>query len=170
MIKARRLAALSTLFALSTAWTAPLDLDAGLRAAIYDDNYDLGVGGELGAVVPAGPKWDLGLHLNYTHFASKTIRADADEFGGYVAAYFLPAFDQSFSVRLGPHIGYSHIESHFLDLGMDAMVVFKVAPQTKFYATFVPSYLVGENGQQLTRIGFGVEYGVGGEGAAPSGN
>lgn len=170
MIKARHLAALSTLFVLSAAWAAPLDLDAGLRAAIYDDDYDLGVGGSLGVVTSAAPKWDLGLHLNYTHFASKTIREDADEFGAYVVAYFLPAIDQGFALRLGPHIGYSKIESHFLDLGLDAMVVFKVAAQTKFYATFVPSYLVGENGQQLFRIGFGVEYGVGGDGPAPSGN
>jgi len=149
---------------------APLDLDAGLRAAVYDDNYKLGVGMELGAVASVAPRWDLGLHLNYTGFESKTMRPDTREFGGYAAAYFLPAVDQAFSLRVGPHIGYSRIESNFLDLGADAMVVFTVAPGTKFYAAFVPSILIGDNSHSLFRIGFGVEYGVGGPGPATTGD
>jgi hypothetical protein len=161
MIGPLRMLVMSTLAA--SAWAAPLDLDAGLRAAIYDDNYKLGVGGELGAVTSMTASADLGLHLNYTHFAPKTDTwTAADEFGVYAAWYFRPALDQGFSLRIGPHVGYAHIKDHYLDLGGDLMAVFGATPSTSFYATFVPSYLlIGENSQSLVRIGFGVEYHTG---------
>jgi hypothetical protein len=73
MFNARRLAALSSFLCMTAAaaWTAPMDLDLGLRASIYDDNYDLGLGGEIGAVVAAAPAWDKGLHLNNNPFNTK---------------------------------------------------------------------------------------------------
>ncbi|HKP97098.1 MAG TPA: hypothetical protein VJ385_15215 [Fibrobacteria bacterium] len=165
MIQARRLAALLPLLCafIPARAASPLDLDAGLRAAIHDDNYKLGVGGELGAVSPATPVWDLGLHLNYTHFTSKVPEAigDVDEWGGYVTAYFKPAIDQGFSLRLGPHVGYAKIGSSYLDVGGDVMAVFKATPVLSFYGAFIPSWMVGSGGQALVRIGLGLEYNTG---------
>lgn len=136
-----------------------LDYDAGLRASIYDDNYKLGVGGELGAVAGVAPNWDIGLHLNYSHFAPKTETWTAtEEFGGYVTAYFLPSIDQPFTLRLGPHAGVTKIRNTFVDLGGDIMAVFQVMPKTRFYANFVPSFLIGKDSQSIFRVGIGVEY------------
>ncbi|MDB5050014.1 MAG: hypothetical protein JWO30_3085 [Fibrobacteres bacterium] len=167
MIKARRLAALLPFLGLALALVptraiAGVDLDGGVRAAIFDENYKLGVGGELGVIAPAAALWDLGLHLNYTHFKSKTETLDdATELGGYVAAYYKPALDQGFSLRLGPHIGYSELEGHFLDLGGDVMAVFKITPALSFYGAFIPSFLIGSDTQSLFRIGLGLEYHTG---------
>jgi hypothetical protein len=148
----------------------PLDLNAGLRAAIYDENYKLGYGLELGLVQNLSPVFDLGLHLNYTRFNEKTPEwGDTDELGGYATAYYIPTLaDQPFEARLGPHVGGTRVdESWHLDLGGDAMVLFKVADMTKFYAAFIPSYLVGKESQGLIRIGFGIEYRLSG-GASPA--
>ena len=163
MIYARRLAALFPLLCLAVIPARAVDLDAGLRASIYDDNYKLGVGGELGAVKSLSPAWDMGLHLNYSHFTSKAPQsvASVNEYGGYVAVYFLPAIDQGFSLRIGPHIGYSKIENHFLDLGGDAMAIFKATPTLSFYGAFIPSFLIGKGGESLFRVGLGVEYSTG---------
>lgn len=165
MINARRTAALFSCLCLPLlpSRAAAVDLDAGLRAAIYDDTYKLGVGGELGLVAPAAPLWDLGLHLNYTSFTSKVpeTAGDETELGGYVTAYYKPAIDQGFSLRLGPHIGYAKIGSNYLDLGGDAMAVFQASPVLNFYGAFIPSWMIGSNGQSLFRIGFGVEYRMG---------
>jgi hypothetical protein len=137
--------------------------DLGLRADIYDENYELGVGGELGAIVPSGDNWDFGLHLNYTHFAPQTENWEAaDEFGGYVAAYWKPKIDQAFWLRIGPHLGYSHVVGHYADLGGDVMAVFKTTPALDFYAAFIPSFFVGEHPQAMVRIGLGLEYHAGG--------
>lgn len=148
---------------------APVDLDAGLRAAIWNDNYKLGVGGELGAVAELG-KVDLGLHLNYTHFSTKNLTfSDVDEMGGYVALYLLPPIDQSFTLRIGPHVGASYIEKTFLDLGGDLDAIFQVNPKFSFYAAFVPAYIIdfkGEDSEALVRIGLGIEFHPGG--AAPA--
>jgi hypothetical protein len=138
-------------------------LDLGLRASIYDENYELGVGGELGAIASAGEAWDLGLHLNYSHFAAQTENwTSAEEFGGYVAAYFKPRIDQAFWLRLGPHLGYSHVVDHYLDLGGDVQAVFKTTPALDFYAAFVPSFFIGEHSQAMIRIGLGLQYRAGG--------
>jgi hypothetical protein len=136
-----------------------MNLDLGLRASIYDENYKLGVGGELGAVTAAAPGWDLGMHLNYSHFAPKTDTWDpANEFGAYVALYFKPQIDQAFWLRIGPHAGYSHILYNYLDLGADVMAVFKASPSLDFYGAFIPSFFVGKAGQSLIRIGLGLEF------------
>jgi hypothetical protein len=169
MIKACRLTALLPflcLAALAPKATA-IDLDLGLRASIYDENYKLGVGGELGAIVSATANMDLGLHLNYTSFRTKTETIDdANEFGGYVTAYFHPAIDQGFSLRIGPHIGYSAIGSSdnresYLDLGGDVMAVFKATNTLNFYAAFIPAFMIGPDPQSLIRIGFGLQYSMG---------
>jgi len=133
--------------------------DLGLRADIYDDNYKLGVGGELGAIVPANDDWDFGLHLNYGHFEPQHDGLSAtDELGAYVAAYWKPKIDQAFWLRLGPHVGYSHVADHYVDLGGDAMAVFKTTPALDFYAVVVPSFFIGKNSQAMTRIGLGLQY------------
>ena len=133
--------------------------DLGLRADIYDENYKLGVGGELGAVVSANDAWDLGLHLNYSHFAPQTENwTAAEEAGGYVAAYFKPKIDQAFWLRLGPHVGYSHVVDHYLDLGGDVEAVFQTTPALDFYAAFIPSFFVGKDSQAMVRIGLGLQY------------
>jgi hypothetical protein len=133
--------------------------DAGLRADIFDDNYKLGVGAELGVITPVNDGWDFGLHLNYGHFEAQTEGLDAaDEFGGYVALYWKPKIDQAFWLRLGPHVGYSFVVNHYLDLGGDAMAVFKTTPTLDFYAVVVPSFFVGKNAQAMTRIGLGLQY------------
>jgi hypothetical protein len=133
--------------------------DAGLRADIFDDNYKLGVGGELGVIAPANAGWDFGLHLNYNHFEAQTDGwKAAEEFGGYVALYWKPQIDQAFWLRLGPHVGYSHIVNHYVDLGGDAMAVFKTSPSIDFYAVVVPSFFVGKGAQAMTRIGLGLEF------------
>jgi hypothetical protein len=150
----------------------PLDLNAGLRAAIYDENYKLGYGLELGLLQNLSPVFDVGLHLNYTRFNEKTPEwGDTDEMGGYVTAYYIPTLaDQPFEARLGPHIGGTRVvESWHLDLGGDAMVLFQVADKTKFYAAFIPSYLIGKESQGLIRIGFGIEYRLSGSAATPAG-
>jgi hypothetical protein len=169
MIKACRLTALLPflcLAALAPKATA-IDLDLGLRASIYDENYKLGVGGELGVIMPATAAIDLGLHLNYTNFRAKTETfVDATELGGYVTAYFHPAIDQGFSLRLGPHIGYSALgnsdnRESYLDLGGDVMAVFQATPMFSFYAAFIPSFLIGPDSQSLIRIGLGLQYSMG---------
>jgi hypothetical protein len=171
MINARRLAALLPFLCLAlipARAIAGADLDAGLRAAIFDDNHKLGVGGELGVVVPASASWDLGLHLDYTGFTSKIPETvdDATELGGYVAAYFKPVLDQGFSLRLGPHVGYSHLagqptQGHYVDLGGDVMAVFKISQAFSFYGAFIPSFLIGSDTQSLFRIGLGLEFHTG---------
>ncbi len=143
--------------------SGPIDYDAGLRAVIYDDLYKLGLGAEVGAVSGLNPNWDVGLHLNYTHFRPKTESWPAiSEYGGYVTAYYLPTLDQDFSLRLGPHIGYAHVYDSYLDIGGDLMAVFKLNPTTSLYANFVPSYFLGSNSQALVRVGLGVHYRTGG--------
>lgn len=134
-------------------------LDLGLRASIYDENYELGVGGNLGIIATAGEKWDLGAHLNYAHFAPQSANWDAaEEIGGYLAAYYKPKIDQAFWLRLGPHLGYAYLVDHYVDLGADVMAVFKVARQWDFYAAFVPGYHIGADSQPMIRIGLGLEY------------
>lgn len=164
MIPARALcllAALPAVLPLPAAALGPLDVDGGLRAAIYDDNYDLGVGGTLGLVQNIGAKSDLGLHLNYTRFTAKTVGwTDINEFGAYVTAYFVPTLtNQPFEMRLGPHVGASVIdESWHADLGGDVSVVFLASPSTRFYANFAPAYVLGENSGGLIRIGLGLQF------------
>jgi hypothetical protein len=139
---------------------APMDLDLGLRASIYDENYKLGLGGEIGAVVPVTALWDMGLHLNYSIFRSKIESLEStDEFGGYLAGYYKPSIDQAFSLRIGPHIGYAHIVDNYLDVGADLMAVFKIKPGMSFYTAFIPSFMIGENTQSLFRVGLGMEFG-----------
>lgn len=171
MIPARALCLLAA-FALPAAAAGPLDLDGGLRASIYNDNYKLGVGASLGLVQNLGPKFDLGLHLNYSHFTAKTVDwDDINEYGGYLTAYFIPTLaDQPFELRLGPHAGASYLgEFWYADLGGDAMAVFKINDMTKFYAAFIPAYFLGEDSGGMIRIGFGVEYRLShGSGAAPA--
>jgi hypothetical protein len=138
-------------------------LDLGLRAAIYDENYELGVGAELGVIAASSETWDFGLHLNYTRFEPQTENwTAANEFGGYVAAYWKPKIDQAFWLRLGPHLGYSYLVDHYADLGGDVMAVFKTTPALDFYAAFIPSFFVGEHPQAMVRIGLGLEYHAGG--------
>lgn len=166
MPSARRLAVLSCFLcafpAARAALAAPMDLDVGLRASIYDENYKLGLGGEIGAVVNTTPKWDMGLHLNYTRFRPKTDAWDAaNEFGGYLSFYYKPEIDQGFRLRIGPHVGYANIENHYLDLGADVMAVFDIKPGMKFYGAFIPCFMIGEEGQSLIRIGLGMEFGPG---------
>ncbi|MEO7427564.1 MAG: hypothetical protein ABI036_20435 [Fibrobacteria bacterium] len=167
MLNARRLAALLPFLCLAAAplrvSAGPVDLDAGLRASIYDDNYNLGVGGELGLVFPSASAWDFGLHLNYSHFDSKVpeILKDLSEYGGYAAAYFKPTMNQAFSMRLGPHLGYAYIAVHYVDVGGDAVVLFKATPSLTFYSAFIPSFMIGKDGQTLVRIGLGLEYNAG---------
>jgi hypothetical protein len=160
----RRTALLAFLCLLPIAASAaPLALDAGLRASIYDENYKLGVGGELGAIAALSDGMDIGAHFNYSHFAPKTEnRTAADEFGGYAALYFKPKFDQAFWLRIGPHLGYSRVVNDYVDLGGDAMAVFKATPTLDFYGAFIPSYFIGKGGQTLIRIGLGIEYRTGG--------
>lgn len=179
MIPARALrlmASLSALLPLTAAALGPLDVDGGFRAAIYDDNYKLGVGGTLGLVQNLGPKSDLGLHLNYTRFRAETVGwSDINEYGFYVGAYYVPTLaNQPFEVRLGPHVGASLVdESWHADLGGDASVVFQTSDRTRFYATFIPAYFLGDHGGGFIRLGFGVQYRLsGGEsaGTAPDGS
>ena len=164
MSLARRLAALSSLVlsAATASLAASMDLDVGLRASIYDENYKLGLGAEIGAVVPTTPLWDMGLHLNYSRFRPKIDNLDAaDEFGGYLAFYYKPALDQGFSLRIGPHLGYANIVDHYVDVGADAMAVFKIKPGMSFYGAFIPSFMIGEETQSLFRVGLGMEFGPG---------
>lgn len=134
--------------------------DVGLRASIWDDNYKLGIGGELGAIAPASANWDFGLHLDYSYFAPQHEDAldPVNELGGYVAAYYKPKIDQAFWLRIGPHIGYSHADDHNLDLGGDVQAVFKATPGMDFYATVIPSFFVGPNSQPMIRIGLGAQF------------
>jgi hypothetical protein len=165
-----RLLPLLTLAFLPAA-AATLDLDGGLRASIWNDNHKLGVGGELGAIAGLG-KVDLGLHLNYSHFASKNPSfSDVDELGGYVALYLLPPLDQTFQLRVGPHVGAAYLDKTFLDVGGDLAVVFQVSPAMRFYADFVPAYFIdfkGSDSEALVRVGLGLEFRLGAAAAAPT--
>ncbi len=147
----------------SPAMAHSMTLDAGLRASIYDDNYNLGTGGELGLLVPASPAWDFGLHLNASHYASKLPETigSTNEYGGYVTAYYKPSIDQFFSMRMGPHLGYAKIENDFIDVGGDIMAVLKTTEALDIYVAFIPSFMIGKAGQTLVRIGIGLEYNLG---------
>ena len=162
MIPARVLSLFAAMAAIALpAVAGPLDLDAGLRASIYDDNYKLGVGGSLGLVQNLGPKFDLGLHLNYSRFRAKTVDwDDINELGGYLTAYMVPTLaDQPFSLRIGPHGGAAMLgDDWYGDVGGDVMAVFKIADKTQFYGTFIPSFFIGKESQAMIRIGFGIEY------------
>lgn len=154
-----RLFCLVSMLPLAAAAGAPVAWDLGLRAAIYDENYKAGVGGELGAILSASDGWDLGLHLNYTHFAAKTEHWDSvDEMGGYIGAYYKPKIDQAFWLRIGPHIGYAKVYDHYVDIGGDVMAVFKATPTLDIYGAFIPAFFAGKDGQTLIRVGFGIEY------------
>lgn len=148
-------------FLILPAAAGPLDLDGGLRASIYNDNYKLGVGAELGLIQNLGPKFDLGLHLNYSRFRAKAEGwEDINELGGYVTAYMIPTLaDQPFELRLGPHAGAALLgDDWYADLGGDIMAVFTIADNTRFYGAFIPAYFVGEESGGMIRIGFGIEY------------
>lgn len=163
MLPFRRLALAALLCLAPFLASAAQVWDAGLRADIYDENYELGVGGELGAVATSSETWDFGLHLNYTHFAAQAEGLpNANEVGGYVAAYWKPQIDQAFWLRLGPHVGYAYVVDHYADLGGDAMAVFKTSLAFDFYAAFIPSFFVGKHTQAMVRIGLGLEYHAGG--------
>ncbi len=165
MMNPRRLAASITCLCLAplAAFPAPLNLDLGLRASIYDENYKAGIGGELGLIAAATDGWDLGLHGNYSRFRKKTENfPNANEFGGYVGAYYKPKIDQAFWLRIGPHIGYSKIVENYVDIGGDVMAVFKATPSLDFYGAFIPAFFAGPNGQMLIRVGLGLEYHAGG--------
>jgi len=142
----------------------PVDFDAGFRGVISEEKYDMGLSGELGVITPIDSSWEAGLHLNYTHFRPHTeIGGTADEWGGYVTAYFLPTLDQPFRLRLGPHIGINFMSDDFtsgnsLDLGGDVMAFVPVKNNYKIYACFAPSFIIGSYTQAIYRIGFGVEY------------
>jgi hypothetical protein len=137
----------------------PLDLDGGFRASIWDENYKLGVGGELGMVMGAGPKLDVGAHLNYSHFTHKTMDfPDHDELGGYLTLYFVPLQDDSFRLRLGPHVGGNQLDGWNLDVGGDIAAVFKINDRTLIYGAFIPAYLIGSDSQGIFRVGFGAQY------------
>lgn len=145
-----------------------LDYDAGFRAAIYDENYNLGLGGELGAIANLNSAWDAALHLNYSHYSARTQTwSPADEYGGYLTAYYLPNLDQPFRLRIGPHLGTNYITSTlftnlFLDIGADMMAAIPVAKNFKAYASFSPSFLIGSEMQSIYRIGVGIEFCPGG--------
>lgn len=146
-----------------SAWAAPMDLDAGLRASIWDENYDLGVGGELGLIYPASPAVDLGLHLNYTQYTAKTVDfEDVQEMTAYIGLYFVAYDDGSLRFRIGPHAGGGTFDGWAVDLGGDATAVFKIMEKTSIYATFIPAYIIGANSQGVFKVGFGVEYRIGG--------
>lgn len=150
-----------------------LAADGGFRLAIYDENYKRGLGAELGLVQALGPSFDAGLHLNYTHFAAKTIDwPDRTEAGGYLTAYLRPAIkDQPFEVRLGPHAGAALIaDAWHADLGGDAQVVFRATDRLQIYGAFVPSYMLGEHSQLLVRVGLGVQFALTGERATDTGS
>jgi len=155
-----RSTALAALLCLAPFFAAAAPIgDVGLRADIYDDNYKLGVGGELGIISPLNDDWDIGLHLNYNHFEPQTDGWNAaEELGAYVGAYWKPKIDQAFWLRLGPHVGYSHVVDHYVDVGGDVMAVFKTTPSLDFYAAVVPSFFIGKNSQAMTRIGLGLEF------------
>lgn len=175
MIPARALcllAALPVFLSAPASALGPLDVDGGLRTGIYDENYKLGVGASLSLLQNLGPKSDVGLSLNYLRFRAKTVGwSDINEFGGYVTAYFVPTLtNQPFEVRLGPHLGASMLDGLWhADLGGDASVVFKVSDMARFYAAFIPAYLLGEESGGLIRIGFGLQYRLGGASAPAPG-
>jgi hypothetical protein len=146
----------------TTVSSGSIKLDLGLRASIYDDNYEKGLGGELGMTKGMNSDWVLGLHLNYTYFRAKTELWDpVQEFGGYLTAYYLPKTDLDFSLQLGPHLGFSHVYNNYIDVGGDLMASFQVQPQTHLYVAFVPAFFIGTNSQALIRIGIGAEYNPG---------
>jgi hypothetical protein len=133
--------------------------DAGPRATIYDDNFKMGLGGEFGAINALNSDWDYGAHLNYTYFRPKTTTwTSAQEFGGYGTLYYLPKLDQPYSLRLGPHFGFSYIRDFYLDVGGDLMAYFPVQAQTQFYVAFIPAFFIGKHSQALVRVGIGLEY------------
>jgi len=142
----------------------PVEFDAGFRGVISEEKYDMGLSGELGAIAPVDSKWEVGLHLNYTHFRPHSeTGGTADEWGGYVTAYYLPTIDQPFSLRLGPHIGTNYMSDDFsrglsLDFGGDAMVFVPIKNNFKVYVCFAPSFIIGSYTTSIYRIGFGVEY------------
>lgn len=148
-----------------------LDLDGGLRASIFNDNYKLGVGAELGAVQNFGPKFDMGLHLNYSRFRAKTVDwVDVNELGGYVTAYYIPTLvDQPFEMRIGPHLGGALIKDDwYVDIGGDIAAVFKVGEKLRFYGAFIPGFFIGSESQSLFRVGFGLQYRISDGSAAPA--
>ncbi len=150
-----------SLFALP-AVAASIKLDGGIRTAIYDENYKAGLGGELGLLKPLSEDWDIGLHLNYLHFRIKTENwTPVDEMGGYVTAYIRPKLNLDFSLRLGPHIGFSYVKNPYADLGGDLMAYYGLNPNLDLYAAFIPSFLIGKNSQAMIRIGLGLEYSLG---------
>ena len=156
-----RFAACLSLFIMPV-MAGPWQFDAGLRGSIYDDNYKLGLGGELGLVKGLGADWDLGLHANYSHFRIKTENwTPADEFGGYLTVYYLPKIEQDFSLKIGPHLGYAYIRSHYVDVGGDVKAVVQIVPTTSVYAAFIPGFFVGKNPQALIRVGLGINYSLG---------
>jgi hypothetical protein len=146
----------------SIANAGTLVYDAGVRASIFDENYKLGWGLDAGAVKGIHSDWDAGIHFNYTHYRNKRSNwTPADEIGGRVSAYYLPKVDQIFSVKVGPHFGYSRIRSNYIDIGGDLLLIFKVNPKTQVVAAFIPGLFIGTHSQALVRLGLGMQYNPG---------
>jgi hypothetical protein len=146
----------------ANAGTLPLDIDAGFRVSIYDENYKMGLGGELGLVTPVDSNWSVGLHLNTTLFNAKTKSwDDAYEYGGYITAYYNPHVNQPFTLLLGPHLGFAKIIYHYFDLGADLKALFLINPKMNCYVNFIPAMMVGNNSQSLIRLGLGMQYRMG---------
>ncbi len=165
-ISAFRFVALSVLIGFlgfaTKAQALAMDYDAGLRVSIYDENYKMGLGGELGLIAPVDSNWSLGLHLNATLFRAKTETwVDVNEYGGYITGYYNPHVNQPFTLLLGPHLGYAKIADHNFDLGADLMATFLIKPTLNFYANFVPSMMIGKDSQSLIRFGIGLQYRMG---------
>lgn len=148
----------------------PLDVDGGLRGSIYNDNYKLGLGAQLGLIQALGEKADVGLHLNYSRYRHKTVDfPDFNEFGGYVTLYYDPHIqDQPFEIRLGPHVGGAKLRGGWhVDIGGDAQVLFDVNEKMRAYGAFSPGYVLGANEGGLIRVGLGIQYRLFGGDAAP---
>ena len=154
-----KLPSLAVLALSASAFAGTLDLDGGLRASIWNDNYKLGYGAVAGLIYGMG-KFDAGLHLNYSRFTHKAATAqDENEYGGYLAFYLKPSPHEGMSFRLGPHAGVQMIDDVYLDLAVDAQVNFAINDKTQLYGQFSPGYLlIGPQDGGIFRIVFGVEY------------
>ncbi len=178
-MKLLRIASLFTLVATFTTteaaqgdWT----LEAAAQAIIWDEKYDLGLGGQLGVIRGLSERTDLSVAFQYGYYTPQIpdVNQTVTSYGGLVTYFFAPEIE-GFTPKLGVHVGYSTFSSptvpnaftegdterrHYFQFGGEGQLVFDVGENLKFFTMMSPSYLIGPNPGFTFRIGLGLQYRV----------
>ncbi len=150
-------------------------IEAAPHAVIWDERYDLGVGGQLGVIRGLSERTDISVSVQYAHFTPENpeVNNTVNSFGGLVTYFFSPEIE-GFTPKVGVHMGYTTFNNplisgpangeeprlHNFEFGGDGQLVFDVGERLKFYTMMSPAYLIGTESGIIFRIGLGLQYRV----------